>query len=52
VNYNGEQRFLSAITAEMMGIRGQPIHGCRHWIREGRNLRDLYEDAYGSGNDP
>lgn len=48
VNFNGEQRFLSAITAELMGIPGQPIHGGRYWSHEGRNLRDLYEEVYGS----
>lgn len=48
VNFNGEQRFLSAITAELMGIPGQPIHGGRYWSFEGRNLRDLYEEVYGS----
>jgi hypothetical protein len=48
VNYNGEQRFLSAITAELMGIPGQAIHGGRYWSYEGHNLRDLYEETHGS----
>lgn len=48
VNFNGEQSFLSAITAQLMGIPGQPIHGGRYWSYEGRNLRDLYEEVYGS----
>jgi hypothetical protein len=48
VNYSGKDRFLSAITAELMGIPGQPIHGGRYWNYEGRNLLDLYEDAYGA----
>ena len=47
VNYKGEERFLSAITAELMGIPGQPIHGGRFWSYEGRNLLDLYGEAYG-----
>ena len=51
VNYNGEERFLSAITAELMGIPGQPIHGGRYWSYEGRNLLNLYEEVYGSGDD-
>jgi hypothetical protein len=46
VNYNGEERFLSAITAELMGIPGKPIHGGRYWSYEGRNLLDLYEEVY------
>lgn len=47
VNYNGKERFLSAITAELMGIPGQPIHGGRYWSYEGRNLLDLYEEVFG-----
>ena len=46
VDYNGEERFLSAITAELMGIPGKPIHGGRYWSYEGRNLLDLYEEVY------
>ena len=52
VTFNGEQRFLSAITAELMGIPGQPIHGGRYWSYEGRNLLDLYEEAHGSDDAP
>jgi hypothetical protein len=48
VNFNGKDRFLSAITADLMGIPGQPIHGGRYWSYEGRNLLELYEEAYGS----
>ena len=48
VNFNSKDRFLSAITAELMGIPGQPIHGGRYWSYEGRNLLELYEEAYGS----
>ena len=45
---NGEQRFLSAITAELMGMPGQPVHGGRYWSWGGRNLLELYEETYGS----
>jgi hypothetical protein len=48
VNFNGEQRFLSAITAELMGMPGQSIHGGRYWSSQGRNLLELYEETYGS----
>ena len=47
VNFNGKDRFLSAITADLMGIPGQPIHGGRYWSYEGRNLLELYEEVYG-----
>jgi hypothetical protein len=39
VIFNGEQRFLSAITAELIGMPGQPVHGGRYWSWGGRNLR-------------
>jgi len=48
VIFNGEQRFLSAITAELMGMPGQPVHGGRYWSWGGRNLLELYEETYGS----
>ena len=48
VNFIGKDRFLSAITADLMGIPGQPIHGGRYWSYEGRNLLELYEEVYGS----
>ncbi len=48
VNFNGKDHFLSAITADLMGIPGQPIHGGRYWSYEGRNLLELYEEVYGS----
>lgn len=46
VDYNGEQRFLSSITADLMGMHEQPIHGGRYWTYQGRNLLKLYEQTY------
>jgi hypothetical protein len=45
VSFRGESAFLSAVTAELMGVPGKPIHGTRYWSYNGRNLWDLYDEA-------
>lgn len=46
VEFRGESRSLSSITAELMGTPGRPIRGPSYWSYNGQNLAELYEDFY------
>lgn len=46
LQYLGEIRSLSAVTAELMGQPGRAVRGPSYWTFEGKNLAELYEETY------
>lgn len=45
IQYNGEQKSLSALSQELLGCKYAPAP-CTHWQYKGKKLSDIYDETY------
>lgn len=46
VNYNEEEFYLSALTAQIMESKFNHVHPTPHWTFNGKVLSDIYDETY------
>ena len=47
VKFEGQEYSLTGVTKHILGT-DRPLRPVRYWLYDGRNLRDMYSDTYGS----